>query len=369
MATTAPAHASIFTGLHPHAHGVGKNGDVLGDEIAAFALARRLAAAGYRCGAFVTLTPFGSEAALGGGFERFDVGAGGPLRPGGEVARAALHWLDADPQREQPSFLWMHLYDVHSPYGSAETKPRNYPPAADSHGWVAPARFAEAAERNEMARQYRIGVREADAALGVLSAGLEERGMHPLIAVTADHGEFLDERLADGFAYGHAALLGNEVLRVPLLLVGPGIEPGRVRAPVTIRDLYPTLLGAAGLEDGGAKRAGAERFDLRGALPVERVLAAARRSYAENDELGQRFGGEALRLIRAGAVATTDGARLLVMGVDGGVDGTTEPPAALVGQARRMLEAVQAAEATAGAASPEIDPETRRQLEELGYVP
>ena len=60
-----------------------------------------------------------------------------------------------------------------------------------------------------------------------------------LLVVTSDHGE---EFLEHGNV-GHGATPYEEVLRVPLVVRGPGVPAGRrVAAPVGLVDLAPTLL-------------------------------------------------------------------------------------------------------------------------------
>src|SRR4029453_17342543 len=94
MPTTAPAHVSLFTGLHPRAHGVLRNGDRVAPELAeTHGLPRKLRAAGYRTAAFVTSDVFGPEAVGLGGFEPYDAPKKA-LRPGSEAVGAALAWLD-----------------------------------------------------------------------------------------------------------------------------------------------------------------------------------------------------------------------------------------------------------------------------------
>ncbi|MEN9238819.1 MAG: sulfatase-like hydrolase/transferase, partial [Thermostichus sp. DG_1_6_bins_120] len=73
------------------------------------------------------------------------------------------------------------------------------------------------------------------------STGLEE---NTLVAVVADHGEGLGEH---GFV-GHAFVVYEELIRVPLLLRYPGHLPAgqRITTPVSTRRLFHTLLEAAG---------------------------------------------------------------------------------------------------------------------------
>lgn len=360
MPTTSPAHASLFTGLAPQDHGVMSNGERVSEEIATRSVSRKLRDAGYRTAAFVTSSVFGPEVIGLGGFEIYEVKES---RPGREAVADALAWLDR-PREGAPAFLWVHLYDSHAPYGSAPDKVGHYPVDLLSYGWVESQRYQEPATRSGMAARYAAGVREADAAFGQLLDGLEARGMEPLLLVVADHGEFMAEHLDRiGFAYGHGAILGPEVLWLPLFVAGPGLEPKRVPGAVSIMDLYTTILAAAGVGDPAA---GEGRVDLRGDPPAGRIVSATRRAYSSHDLAGRGIGAEAAEHIRAHAVAVSDGMDLVIVGEDGKpVDPAGVPQSPLVAAA-----AVIAATAPAGDVgdAPEIDPEIREKLRALGYV-
>jgi arylsulfatase A-like enzyme len=362
MPTTAPAHASMLTGLQPHEHGIERNGDrATPDGLGARSLQRLLGERGYETGAFVTSSVFGPDAMGLAGFDVFDAGDAA-LRPGLQAARAALAWAEA---RNGPFFLWLHLYDPHSPYGPAARKPAHYPVDPARYGWVDAGLYADAAARAEMAELYAAGVREADAALGALLAGLGRIRADPVLLVTADHGELLAEQLdSNGFAYGHGAVLGTEVLRVPLVLQGPGISAATVAAVASVRDVYTTLLAAAGLPDPEASDAG--RSDLRGALPEHRVVAAERREFTARDLLKREIGADAYALVRAHAVAVSDGEHLVVLGEDGAMAEGADAPAALREAAAVVL--ADQIEARAARVPEKLDDATRDQLRALGYL-
>jgi len=365
MPTTSPAHASLFTGLAPRDHGVLRNGDRVSEQLAADrSLPRKLADAGYRVAAFVTSDVFGPALGLGG-FEPWDARGRG-LRPGSEAVAKALEWLDQIARGEdRPVFLWVHLYDPHSPYGPAADKREHYPLDLKSYGWVDRARYRTRQARIGMATKYAAGVRDADAAFGRLLEGLAERGRDPLVVVTSDHGEFMAEHLDRlGFAYGHGSILGPEVLWIPLLIGGDGVEPARVGGAASIRDLYTTILEAAGVGDPTAEAE--QRVDLRGDPPSGRVVDAARRLFDPAERKKRGIDQAAARHIRARAVAVSDGAALLVVGVDGKPAEAKAAPPELVAVAESALAAQRAAEERRKEVP--LDPGTRDKLEALGYV-
>jgi arylsulfatase A-like enzyme len=352
MPTTGPAHASLFTGLMPSDHGVRANGVPLLPGFAERDLAARLRAAGYRTAAFVTTRLLAPSVTGLRGFEVYDAPTT-PLRPGREAVDAALEWLDASSRG--PVFLWVHLYDPHAPYGSADQKRRSLPLEPGAYGWVEPSRYADPAARRRAAAEYSVGVGDADEALGLLLAGVRARlTSPPLVIVTADHGEALDEHLDErGYAFDHGEFLDPEQIRIPLLLAGPGVEAGLSPGAVSLRDLYGTLLRAAGVE--GEEPTGDER-DLRKRREARRVVVIERRELAP---------GEAdPASVHEHAVAASDGSSLVVLGEDG------RPSLVREAVAPEVLAAARAALAAVGGstAAPPVDPATREALRSLGYL-
>ncbi|HEY8430994.1 MAG TPA: sulfatase-like hydrolase/transferase [Sandaracinaceae bacterium] len=128
--------------------------------------------------------------------------------------------LDAIVQAgEPPSFLWVHYFDVHEPYEDR------------SFGTTDVER-------------YDGEIRVVDRALERLVREARARVTRPLvIVVTADHGEEFRDH---GGVY-HGSSVYQEQVRVPLLVHVPDLEPRRVRTPVEIVDLAPTLLELLGV--------------------------------------------------------------------------------------------------------------------------
>ncbi len=361
MPTTSPAHASLFTGLAPRDHGVLRNGDVVREGVGTRrSLPLLLKGAGYQTAAFVTARVFGPSPIGLAGFDRYE--PEGP-RPGSAAVAAALEWLDR--RDRAPVFLWVHFYDPHAPYGSAEDKRERYPVDLRDYGWVDVERYREAERRTVMAESYAAGVRDADTAVGQLLDGLAARGLAPLLAIVADHGEFLAERLErTGFAYGHGSLLGSEVLSIPLFLAGPRIAPGRVDGAVSIMDLYTTLLHAAGIEDPDAAAEG--RMDLSDQPPPGRIVAAARRAFPTQALTHRGLSAEAVSHMRAQAVAVSNGSELFIVGDDGRPLGALGPRDLALGPAAVAFLATHPGGEVGEA--PTLDAETRERLRMLGYV-
>ncbi len=225
---TIPSHSSILTGRVPPSTGVRDNGDfALGDD--AVTLAERFRDAGYRTAAITSAFPTHRRWGFAQGFDVYHDPM--PHRPtqrdwrdqrrADEVVDDAIATLD---DLSGPVFAWVHLFDPHWPYDP--------PPPFDEA-------FAD--------RPYDGEIAFADAQLARLLSWWEARHPGGVIAVTADHGE----ALGDGGEHTHGFLLHDGTIRVPMILVGPGIAPGqRIADPVSTIDLAPTLLRLAGLPVG-----------------------------------------------------------------------------------------------------------------------
>jgi choline-sulfatase len=91
---------------------------------------------------------------------------------------------------------------------------------------------------------YYAAISYVDERIGEVLGALRETGLDQdtIVVFTADHGEMLGER---GLWYKMAFFEG--AARVPLIISTPGRAPGRVREPVSLLDVAPTLLDLCGV--------------------------------------------------------------------------------------------------------------------------
>lgn len=272
---TNPSHASIFTGLSVRDTGVTGNVVLLSEE--AVTVAEVFQEAGYRTVAAVSarhLTPWRSG--LGQGFDVFDAPSEGMTRDGRGTVDAARALL-ADVAPDEDLFLWLHLFDVHAPYRERPGITEQYytgDPFAEELARIDPRAVARWNRRVRDAEYilalYKGEVTYLDGLLGDLLRE-EPRLDRGLLAFTSDHGEALGEI---GLYWNHKGLYPS-TLRVPLLLVGPGVPEGRrVGSPVENRSLATTLHGLA-LGAEGAPFAGRSLLDdevLEGLLEEPRFV-------------------------------------------------------------------------------------------------
>ena len=229
---TLPSHASIFSGTFPPYHGVRDNG--------AFAVPAELTlmaevfqANGFATAAFVGAFVLDSRFGLDQGFESyFDdfelprqniIGLGTVQRPAEEVIDAALEWLEGE--GGLPFFLWVHLYDPHTPYAPPEPY------------------------RSEYAGKPYLGeIAYTDAQIGRLLEGLSGRGVaaDTFVVVVGDHGESLGEH----GEIEHGFFVYEESIHVPLIISLPFAQLHGVRRSqlVSLVDIMPTVLEMSGLD-------------------------------------------------------------------------------------------------------------------------
>jgi len=257
MATTFPSHSSMFTGLYPRVHGVRWNGHTLDEDRTT--LAEVLDDAGFETGAFVSYKAMVARGGLHQGFDSVSdeklVADSPRIRDGGEVNRLAFEYLDGLGERGG-TFLWLHYFEPHSPYPltdyASERLVGYEGPLADG------ASIDEIHVMNDKKRRtpadvaafqtlYDGRVREADRLVGELIEGLEERGRldDTILVLVGDHGQLLGEH---GHV-GHGAILWQEVLEVPFMIVDPRSKAtGEVQTRVGVVDLMPTVLDLLSLE-------------------------------------------------------------------------------------------------------------------------
>lgn len=261
---TWPATASILTGLPPTAHGIRVHqSGFLAHELET--LAEALQDVGFSTAAFVANPLVSATHNYSQGFEHF---FGTPKMVKGEgILPQAVEWLEK--HGDQRFFLYLHLADPHTPHlpsteemleftGRTESLvpptalvtqsfrlKRALPPGPD--GLPQAERILREGEGAWYSDVYDAGVHQGDRALGQLLAALERLGHthDTVIAYTSDHGEELLEHKS----LGHAHELWEELVRVPLILAGPGIPKNtRLPGPVSNRHLGPTLARLGGTE-------------------------------------------------------------------------------------------------------------------------
>ena len=245
---TGPAHASILTGRYPSEHGVLYNGMRLEKPMIYNAesttLSTHLSAQGFSTGAIVTAIPLVKRHGFDQGFDTHQMvhtsNTDIELEYGGsstDALAAAREWIEA--RGDERFFLWVHLYEAHVPFFS--------PPEIHARLGSTPGRLGTedmfTAPRSAFRAAYRAEILEVDDAVGGFVAMLDDLKLRDstVVGVVADHGEYLGENSQHGPLWGHH-LVREEVMRIPMMVSGPGISAEIHTGVVSSVDLAPTLL-------------------------------------------------------------------------------------------------------------------------------
>jgi len=374
---TLPAHASLFTGKLPTAHGAGYDPEgelvlrdaLAGDDVPPLrvstiangeqTLAERLAEAGYTtlgvAGGPWLKRVFGLTAGFTAWNDSAVTSLNGATAP--DVTDAALDLLaDVD---ERPFFLFVNYFDPHGPYR---------PPLLDRLrvlgnplAWLRGGPWLARLQRNG----YDGEIRRMDRELGRLLDELRARGRYrdTLIVVTADHGELFGE----GGHSGHGSYLSEAELHVPLLVKLPGGQRAgeRVDLRVSTAGVFALILEQAGLPpaDGALPPVTAPLYDpvVAETYPLAQTSPDGhwRALYVGNLKyLWNSAGHHALRDLSHGWDPDSN----LIYG-------SPELARRLDDRLAEILAAAKV-QAPPRERSPvrEVDPETREALENLGYL-
>ena len=337
---TIPAHATLFTGLHPYHHEVRDNGSgVLAERFTT--LAEHFRAGGYAtagsAAAYVTTRQWGFAQGFDAYFDQMppkaDQHEGAQNfwhseRPGEAVVADVLGWLEKQPT-DRPVFVWVHLYDAHRPYQPLPAYAALQP-----------------------GRPYDAELAYVDDQVGRLVEAFGARkAAGTVFALIGDHGE----SLGDHHELEHGLFTYDATQRVPWILSGTGVKPGVVAEPVSSADLTPTLLAAAGLPvpeglDGTAQPGAASVVYAESYQLVDRLRLAPHRMIVEDQ----------LKLI----VKPTP--ELYDLAADPGE--LTNLAGSRPADVARLTRKLEALDATPPGKGTSLDAATIAQLEALGYV-
>ncbi|MCH2111770.1 MAG: sulfatase, partial [Planctomycetes bacterium] len=292
---TRPSVASLMTGLYPTSHDTVTMYDRMPDGLQT--LGTLLRSRGYQTAAFSANAQVSPNFGFHRGFDTFWTDVSYSLRnycalaslrtavqkfvrnqmpwlvealrePGGasknksrssEARKLNLEveeWLTKK-ATDQPALLYVQYIDPHDPYDAPEgwqpeglpgvweiladiphSSSRTHPPVPlDGSAFPKP----EQTSVDGLLAHYDAEIRYCDMAIGELLAELRTAGMlgpEDYLLITSDHGEeFYDHQQ---WKHGHS--LFREMIRVPLIVVGPNSGAGQVvDTPVQLVDVLPTV--------------------------------------------------------------------------------------------------------------------------------
>ncbi len=296
---TIPSHASILTGLVPSEHGATAYHKWLDGRFTT--LAETLRDAGYDTYCFSSNPHFSRNANLVQGFSRDEYAwderwkqrvaeiiarkvapqdasnemsvrinesrrqqgkaliGEADLKEAGPVIREALEGWLASREDDRPWFAFLNYMEAHDPrIPSTGARQRVMPPEQVRQSYLVDQshdaqmefmfgrRRYSAEDLAVINGVYNASLVDLDAATHALLEMLAQRGLldKTVVIVVSDHGENLGEH----GLMEHKYSIYNTLTRVPLLLrYPPRVEPGRVREPTPVLDVYATVLDLAGV--------------------------------------------------------------------------------------------------------------------------
>jgi len=299
------------------------------------------------------------------------------------ITETAVAFL-ARARKDRPFFLWLHYVNPHAPYAppapydtafldaSARTGPR-LRTVAGLHGGI-PKQWAVPGQDRlgYYVAQYDGEIATVDEHVGRVMDALRDSAAagRTVVVLTSDHGESLGEH---DYYFDHGEDVFEPSLAIPLIVVAPGLAPGRrVDGFASTLDIVPTILDAVKVS---------YPPELAGSslLPMARGESAGpARLFAQND---RNLSATWDRRYKVVATPVGDGRRLALYdrAQDPGEtrDRSRADPEALRVQTRELEQHLERADRewaatrrlTEGAAGePPMSAEACEKLKALGYV-
>jgi len=219
------------------------------------------------------------------------------------ITQRLISWIKH--HQKQPFFAFVHYEGGHSPYlasPAARQKfwPSGQPPEEDdelpskkpdSLGLFLPFQPGPPLDQQEIEKilaLYDAKIHDHDFYLGQLINFLQNHGLweKTLLILSADHGEeFYDHQ---GWGHGHS--LYQELIHVPLVMSNAGFLPRgvRIKSPVSLVDLMPTLLSLLDLKPKFEFSYSLEGIDLKDMITHSPLASRQKPIFAELTQGNQK---------------------------------------------------------------------------------
>ena len=221
----------------------------------------------------------------------------GPL-----IGEGFLKWLDQRPTSDQPFLAYLNLMEAHTPripsreareavIGDSDRIALGLQTDAahiNLHFYNFGKHDYSEAELDAINGVYDATLWDLDQATHALFEGLASRGIldDTVVILTADHGE----NLGDHHLFNHRFAMWETLLHVPLIVRYPrGLEPSRVRTPVSTSSIFGTVCDLAGIplpSDPAIQSPSLRSADLPApvsfmALPLEREVRSVQQVHPD----------------------------------------------------------------------------------------
>jgi arylsulfatase A-like enzyme len=363
---TLPSHLSMLTSTLPGTHGGTDMKQAFNRSVPS--VAELLKAQGVATHAVTSHLYVSQTYGLDAGFDSMN------FRQDRLAENVANHAMDlVDRFGDRPFLIFLHFYDPHWHYAPPPDVLKIF---ETSYAGKLTGNLKDfqnlrpdqvkPADLDHLLALYDGEIRYTDNEIGRLITHLEERDVlrGTLLVVTSDHGEeFLDHG-----SWEHQKTLYEEVIRVPLMMAGPGVAARRETQPTSLLDIAPTILDFLSVKPGPAMKG----------VSLLRPVPDLREMYGETDHT---LDGSRLSFLRGGArswkaILRSDAGRReerasewYDLARDPG-EKTSRPPADALRasiEARAKDLALKSRSAAAGKPV-ELSPEQKEKLRALGYI-
>ena len=265
---TGPAMAAFFSSTYGSKSGVARKTGRFPVPQSYDMFAEVLNAEGYETLAVISNSSLRKDLHYDQGFEHYEEAFTSGPESAARIAEQVKSMLDQR-DRRRPYMMWAHFIDPHTPYVPPERLLQPYLTDAtfreDQRGPAPIEPVANTLEENKPWRaaaitgiprryyvngqeelrfyvaQYDAEIRYFDEVFGQLVKWMQREGhwQNTVVIVTADHGESLGEH---NYYLEHGRYPYDACSRVPLILLHPDLEPRRIATPVAHIDVLPTVL-------------------------------------------------------------------------------------------------------------------------------
>ncbi len=278
--STVASHKAVFRSQYLHRQKLNPQ------DKTATTLASIFAGNGWDTGAVVDGGLMNRQFGNAVGFQEYD-DSGGPLD---SILERSLNWIDT--HRQNKFCFFMHTYEIHSPYDPPDSYADLFTDRPNSNfenRETLDPRYLNkhtlSAEDTRFIRaRYKAGIRYTDAVMAELFQALRDRDLlqNSIVVIFSDHGESLGEKTY----FGHNRLYETQ-LRVPVIIVAPGLSPYILEGPVETVDILPTLLTMFNLPVPEVK-SGLQGIDLAGFIKGRSSLTGDRYRISEKSDFAIR---------------------------------------------------------------------------------
>ncbi len=248
---TTPSHASLFTSLYPSVLNLRHWPDPGKISPKAYTLAELLRDRGYAAAGFLEAGLVSSKFGFNQGFAPYKQG----FKHIHESVPACLEWIDG--HLADRFFVFLHTYDVHR-YEPPEEFDGRFTDRYE--GGVAKGKelrqriqkfknqdflkSLDVEDRRRIVALYNESLLYVDSWLGRLFDGLEARGLmkNTIVILVSDHGE----EFWDHGHTGHGYTSFEEMLHVPVIIYHPDMPSGRKDDLIGLIDIPPTVAEMVG---------------------------------------------------------------------------------------------------------------------------